>query len=267
MPIRTIPIILGAAASVEAQASYKQHWMEAHRQLSMAVADLDRRHCAYLDAELNLLARAPELIGGFLSQVRELDLPAGEWWLSWNCRYLVGTILTTFRPDDHDATNWTFSNPRVAGAPEATPPLAPPWTPGSCHLLGHSTSLRSAPPRLPGDLAVTSTADERHPPQARTGVHVVLLHDAFLSSLPLCQELVDLHRRAELDPEIRLVPVFLDDQLTKPAGEVALLRQWTSRLRSPSCSRHERAEIDALLTRLGPVIVGLRDLLVPLVDH
>ncbi|HVQ17038.1 MAG TPA: hypothetical protein VMS40_25720, partial [Vicinamibacterales bacterium] len=264
LPIRTIPIFIGEAHAPGARKRYEEHWRDAHCRLKEALAPLDRRHVAYLDPELELLRQAPDVIGSFVNECRTRKLPDGDWWLSWRCRYLVGAITTTFQPDDSVATNWTSTNPTVRGACEDAPPLKPQWRAKHCHVHFHSHSKTA----LDAFVAQTSTkvvsaANETTSAALAPGVHIVLLDEPFLKSLPLCRRLMELDGRAD----VKLVPIFLDVALTKPAGEVPLLQWWTSLLTSAEDTQAsgQRAEIDDVLTRLGVILTRLRDLLSPAV--
>jgi hypothetical protein len=271
LPIRTIPIFIGNSRTAAAQRRYEEHWRHAHRRVTKALAQLDRRHVAYLDPELDLLRQAPDSIGSFLRDCRAHDLPDGDWWLSWRCRYLIGAISVTFRPDAAIATNWTFSNPTIGGAGEDEPPLKSDWRGGPCHVHYHSCSQRSldafvarTPTRIPISVISVSNETSSPRPPLEPGAHVLLLDEPFLKSLTLCRSLIELDNRADVE----LVPIFLDVALTTPASEVPLLQWWTSRLRSAADDKevpNQRAEIDDVLTRLGPILARLRDLLSPAV--
>ncbi len=260
LEIRTIPIVLGGAASDNSQDRYERYWRDAYRELAESIATVEPRHSSYLDTEISLLREAPGHIARFLSEYRASGLPDGGWWLSWNCRYLIGAITTTFQPSGAEATNWTFSSPRVSGAPGEELPLTVPWTPGPCHVHGHSRSLADAIMTLPWNRSLVRSASDEHSTIApEPGVHVVLLDESFLLSLPLCVRLLKLRAR----PDVELVPIFLDPALTKPLSEVKILQEWSERFRSPTLTPVERNELDDLLTKLGPLVTECRDRLVP----
>ncbi len=263
LPIRTIPIFIGESRASGAQRRYEEHWRDAHRRLKAALASLDQRHVAYLDPELELLRQAPDAIGSFLKECRTRKLPGGDWWLSWNCRYLVGAITTTFQPDDSVASNWTYTNLTASGAGEDAPPLRPTWNAKQCYVHFHSQSQAALGAfDANTSIKVISATNETASPVPAAGVHLVLLDEPFLKSLQLCRRLMQL----DGCPHVKLVPVFLDSTLTKPASEVPLLQWWTTRLAATDNAQPaERADIDDVLARLGPLLTRLRDLLSPTV--
>jgi hypothetical protein len=133
-----------------------------------------------------------------------------------------------------------------------------------CHVHFHSHSQAALNAFVAQtSIKVISADNETTAPTLAPGVHVVLLDEPFLTSLPLCRRLIKLDGRAN----VKLVPIFLDAALTKPASEVPLLQWWSSRLNSGDDSRtpDQRVEIDTVLTRLGSIVARLRDVLSPAV--
>jgi hypothetical protein len=257
--IRVIPVVLESAASVDMEAKYVAHWDAAFSELSRSVTAIPQQYVRYLDAEVRLTRDAPRYIADCLTEVRTSGFVDAARWLEGNCRQLVGAIVATYAPTDEDATNWTFSNPRVRGA-KGKLVNTPPWKPTRCHV--HLSGERADAVMRNQSWAQRHVRGWHGPDDDAfplDGKHLVVLNADFLTQLTLCQRLVRLadSRRANV------IPVFLDDEFTRPTSELMIIEHWQRRMGAASTSSAERDAIHRVLCRLGSVIQMLRDCRAP----
>jgi hypothetical protein len=252
--------MLGAVQNPGFESAVIDHWRKRHREVLEAIRGIDHRYTDYLESELDLLVSIPNQIENFFTQWRSKERPPGSRWLAANCHYLVGAIKTTFKPTEEDATNWTFSNKVVRGdRAEDLPPIAN-WDPQPFYLHAYSEKESQKVTANPQTqkLLLGMYHDGPLPESLPSGVHVIFVDTVALRSLSFCLRLQSLLTRED----IRLVPIFLDETLRMPTSELALLRQWDERLSDVSTDK-EAKRIDFMLSRFGPMMVRLRNTLVP----
>jgi hypothetical protein len=261
-PIRTIPVMLGAAAEPGIESTLSKYWRDKHQELAQAIRGIDKQYTTYLQPELDLLASIPAYLGNFYALWRAKERPEGKRWLLANCRYLVGAIKTTFKPTEDDATNWTYSNPTVRGERAEDAPLAT-WEPQPFYLHACSEVEAHTITRITKiqQLLLGVYLDGLPSQGLLSGSHVALISVPALSSLTFCTRLQHLLER----DDVTVVPMFLDKALQMPGTELDVLRQWYNRLKS-TASRTTRDEIDLMLRRFGPMVEHLRDTLAPSAD-
>ena len=179
--VRTIPIILRNAASLENENAYCCHWQVRHSELVRSLDGISYRYWSYLEQEIDLLKEIPQTIQSFLSEVRNRKLPNGEWWLRNDCRYLVGAIKTTYAPENDEATNWTYSNKLLPSNVLDDRPTGPRWKLEPFFLHSYSPEesrtvlrLMTAPTLVLGQYYDNANVE----PAA--GLHVLLLNESFL---------------------------------------------------------------------------------------
>jgi TIR domain len=261
--IRTIPILLGKALEPGIEETLKAYWSVKYQNLNQAISGIHPVYTNYLQPELNLLASIPGHVANFYAHWRAKERPKGDYWLMANCRYLAGSIKTTFRPTDEDATNWTFSNRTVRGEQAKDVP-APRWKPQPFYLHAYSKTETPAVTGIPrvSKMLLSVYYDGESSTALPGGIHVALISESALNSLTFCSRLEHLLQR----DDVNLVPIFLDTALQLPASEVYLLRQWYTRLTKTPAISSTRYKIDSLLRSFGTLVGRLRDIKVPSVD-
>ena len=260
LPIRTIPIMLGDESQPDIDEQRLAYWRGKHDELAHAIQGIDPRYTNYLQNELDLLKKIPVHLAEFFAVWRAKERPEGKHWMMVNCLYLVGAIKTTFRPSEEDATNWTYKGQAKPWERTDDGPRGQLWNPQPFHL--HAASEKAAQtimdcPRA-RELVLDTHIEDTSLKDLPSGVHLVLVDEAALSSLRFCMRVL---RLLETD-DVTVIPMILDEPLQHPAGELPVLRKWNDRLAAAE-SEHNRKEIDAMLVRFGPMVERLRDTLVP----
>jgi len=258
--IRTIAVMLGDAVEPGVEERLQSYWHEKRGELQQAVNEIDDIYAGYLRSEIGLLARNSGHVANFYAEWRAIDRPKGSRWLVANCLYLVGAIKTTFKPTEEDASNWTYSNNTVRAEVAADLPPAAIWNPEPFYLHAHSEVELQTITQIPRarDLMLAAHLDGLTREVMQPGVHLVLVNAPALRSLSFCTRVLGLLDR----PDITVVPMFLDEMLQKPAGEVTLLKEWYTFISSiPDVPARE--EVDKMLRRFGPLVERLRNTLVP----
>jgi len=259
-PIRTIAVMLGAAAEPATQRQIVDYWRSKHAGLKEASRGIDDRYTEYLRPELDLLASIPSLLEQFYASWCAKPRPAGKRWMIANCRYLVGAIKTTFKPSEEDASNWTYSNKTVRGERALDAPRAAQWLPKPFYLHASSESEAQGVLRQAsiGELVLGVDCDGMSHSRPPPGIHVLMISVVGLRSMSFCRFLVSLMERHD----VQTLPIFRDEDLRMPGSEVELLRYWQTQLDNAE-SHALREQVEGLLSRFGPMMERLRDSLVP----
>ena len=260
LPVRTIPVILNQSATADAEREYCAYWESRYHAMKVAVDELGPAYAGYLSGELQMLYKFPFVIRNVLGTIREKKIPDGKYWISNNCRYLLGAIKTTFQPTTDDATNWTFSNKRIRANRYDDEKRGKLWNavpfylhasiPGEAFAI---TRHKFTPALLQKIYYEDSLVDF-----IPAGTHVLLLTWRFLVSETLCLRLILMNKRDDMT----LIPVFTDILLRAPGSEVPVLLHWRKRLQQSLADNNQSYNIETILLELGPLLSKLRDHLV-----
>ena len=260
LPVRTIPVILNQSATADAERDYCAYWESRYLALKGAVDELGPEYAGYLSGELQMLHKFPFVIRNVLGTIREKKLPDGKYWISNNCRYLLGAIKTTFQPTTDDATNWTFSNKRIRANRYDDGRRGKSWKAAPFYL--HASTQREAfsVTRQKNTAAFLQNIFYEDSPTGSIppGTHVLLLTWHFLVSESLCMRLILLNKRED----VTLIPVFTDALLRTPGSEVPVLLHWRKLLQHSLADNTISSNTETILLELGPLLSKLRDHLV-----
>jgi hypothetical protein len=260
LPVRTIPVIMNQSATADAEREYCAYWESRYLAMKVAVDELGLEYAGYLSGELQMLHKFPFVIRNVLGTIREKKIPDGIYWISNNCRYLLGAIKTTFQPTTDDATNWTFSNKRIRANRYNDEKRGKAWDAVPFYLHASTTHEAYAITRKKNTSALLKKiyyADSLVD-FIPAGTHVLLLTWRFLVSDTLCMRLISLSKRKE----VTLIPVFTDALLRIPGSEVPVLLYWSKRLHESLTEKNHSPDSETILLELGPLLSKLRDHLV-----
>ena len=262
LPIRTIPVMLERVLQPDFRDELLSHWRSKHVDLSASVRGIDKRYTAYLHSEFDLLNAIPRHLENFFTLWNAKERPRGEHWLIANCRFLTGAIKTTFSPGDEDASNWTYSNKTVSAYRAADSPPAGTWQPKPFYLHATTEAEAKSVTDIPEarELALQVYLDASSPEALPSGVHVALISDSAMESLDFCTRIQSLLDRED----VTFVPL-IDERFRAPTSEVPALKRWSYR-RANAPSGTDRDAIDEMLVRFGPMMIRVRDALVPSAD-